>query len=85
MLSITTKSYSQNYDKCYKKFLFVRNYYMTYKKFLLERPSDVDPADNVYSFGMLLLEIISGKLPYSPEEGSLENLVRFGMQERKKN
>lgn len=51
---------------------------------LLERPSDVDPADNVYSFGMLLLEIISGKLPYSPEEGSLENLVRFACKKEKK-
>ncbi|XP_078168135.1 inactive receptor-like serine/threonine-protein kinase At2g40270 [Carex rostrata] len=48
---------------------------------LLERPSDVDPADNVYSFGMLLLEIISGKLPYSPEEGSLENLALECMNE----
>jgi serine/threonine protein kinase len=51
---------------------------------LLERPSDVDPAGNVYSFGILLLEIISGKLPYSPEEGSLVNLVRLALRERKK-
>ncbi|KAL5231417.1 hypothetical protein ABZP36_030193 [Zizania latifolia] len=32
-------------------------------------------AGNVYSFGILLLEIISGKLPYSENEGSLVNLA----------
>uniref|UniRef100_A0A0D9WJN4 Protein kinase domain-containing protein n=1 Tax=Leersia perrieri TaxID=77586 RepID=A0A0D9WJN4_9ORYZ len=32
-------------------------------------------AENVYSFGILLLEIISGKLPYSENEGSLVNLA----------
>ncbi|KAJ1688397.1 hypothetical protein LUZ63_019787 [Rhynchospora breviuscula] len=48
---------------------------------LLERPSDVEPAGNVYSFGILLLEIISGKLPYSPEEGSLINLALECMNE----
>ncbi|KAL5707539.1 hypothetical protein ACHQM5_018430 [Ranunculus cassubicifolius] len=36
-----------------------------------ELPSTVDPETNVYSFGLLLLEIISGKLPYSEKEGSL--------------
>ncbi|KAH7856321.1 hypothetical protein Vadar_000055 [Vaccinium darrowii] len=30
-----------------------------------------DPETNVYSFGLLLLEIISGKLPYSKEQGPL--------------
>ncbi|XP_068665435.1 protein MALE DISCOVERER 2-like isoform X2 [Aristolochia californica] len=38
--------------------------------------SELPPADtenNVYSFGLLLLEIISGKLPYSEEQGSLLN------------
>ncbi|KAF7151441.1 hypothetical protein RHSIM_Rhsim02G0143600 [Rhododendron simsii] len=34
------------------------------------RPSS-DPETNVYSFGVLLLEIISGKLPYSEEQGPL--------------
>jgi serine/threonine protein kinase len=34
-----------------------------------------DPAGNVYSFGLLMLEIISGKPPYSEEKGSLSNLV----------
>uniref|UniRef100_A0A0E0L5P1 Protein kinase domain-containing protein n=1 Tax=Oryza punctata TaxID=4537 RepID=A0A0E0L5P1_ORYPU len=32
-------------------------------------------AGNVYSFGILLLEIISGKPPYSENEGSLANLA----------
>ncbi|KAG9137835.1 hypothetical protein Leryth_022291 [Lithospermum erythrorhizon] len=35
-----------------------------------EVPTDADPETNIYSYGLLLLEIISGKLPYS-EEGSL--------------
>ncbi|XP_057948673.1 protein MALE DISCOVERER 2-like isoform X2 [Malania oleifera] len=34
-------------------------------------PPYSDPESNVYSFGILLLEIISGKLPYSEELGSL--------------
>ncbi|KAG0538874.1 hypothetical protein BDA96_03G274600 [Sorghum bicolor] len=34
-----------------------------------------DPAGNVYSFGLLMLEIISGKPPYSEEKGSLSNLA----------
>ncbi|KAG9447885.1 hypothetical protein H6P81_014013 [Aristolochia fimbriata] len=32
-----------------------------------------DTESNVYNFGILLLEIISGKLPYSEEQGSLVN------------
>ncbi|XP_077252228.1 leucine-rich repeat protein kinase family protein isoform X2 [Tasmannia lanceolata] len=47
----------------------------------ISRDEDADPSElpstdtesNVYSFGMLLLEIISGKLPYSEEQGSLAN------------
>ncbi|XP_077224454.1 protein MALE DISCOVERER 2-like isoform X2 [Tasmannia lanceolata] len=35
-----------------------------------ELPS-TNPESNVYSFGVLLLEIISGKLPYSEEQGFL--------------
>ncbi|KAA3478509.1 protein MALE DISCOVERER 2-like [Gossypium australe] len=31
-----------------------------------------DPETNVYSFGILLLEIVSGKLVYSKEQGSIE-------------
>ncbi|KAF8411060.1 hypothetical protein HHK36_003599 [Tetracentron sinense] len=38
-----------------------------------ELPPFDDPETNVYSFGILLLEIISGKLPYSEEQGSLMN------------
>ncbi|RRT40816.1 hypothetical protein B296_00038645 [Ensete ventricosum] len=34
-----------------------------------------DPASNVYSFGILLLEIVSGKVPYSEEQDALLNLV----------
>lgn len=36
-------------------------------------PPSVDPETNVYCFGILLLEIISGKVPYSEEQGSLVN------------
>lgn len=32
---------------------------------------------NVYDFGILLLEIISGKLPHSGEQGNLVNWVSF--------
>ncbi|ONK69063.1 uncharacterized protein A4U43_C05F18900 [Asparagus officinalis] len=32
---------------------------------------DTDTESNVYSFGMLMLEVISGKFPYSEEEGSI--------------
>ncbi|KAJ0977365.1 hypothetical protein J5N97_012839 [Dioscorea zingiberensis] len=35
----------------------------------------VDPESNVYSFGLLMLEIISGKLPNFEEQGSLLDLV----------
>ncbi|KAK9267971.1 hypothetical protein L1049_010408 [Liquidambar formosana] len=38
-----------------------------------ELPPLSDPEMNVYSFGILLLEIISGKLPYSKEQGPLVN------------
>ncbi|XWS19711.1 hypothetical protein CRYUN_Cryun31cG0039500 [Craigia yunnanensis] len=37
-----------------------------------ELPPFVDSEVNIYSFGILLLEIISGKLPYSEEQGPLE-------------
>ena len=36
-----------------------------------------DPAGNVYSFGILLLEIVSGKVPYSEEQDSLLNSVSW--------
>jgi hypothetical protein len=38
-------------------------------------PVAVDTAGNVCSFGLLMLEIISGKPPYSEHQGSLTNLV----------
>lgn len=34
---------------------------------------EADPESNVYSFGIMLLEIISGKVPYNEEQGSLVN------------
>lgn len=40
-----------------------------------ELPPLADPESNVYSFGVLLLEIISGKLSYSEEQGPLVNWV----------
>ncbi|KAK8472553.1 hypothetical protein PHAVU_002G238900 [Phaseolus vulgaris] len=36
-------------------------------------PPQADPETDVYNFGVLLLEIISGKLPYSEEHGHLAN------------
>ncbi|KAJ1284745.1 hypothetical protein BS78_03G228600 [Paspalum vaginatum] len=38
-------------------------------------PASADPAGNVYSFGLLMLEIISGKPPYSEQKGPLANLA----------
>lgn len=38
-----------------------------------ELPPYSDPETNVYSFGILLLETISGKLPNSEEQGNLVN------------
>ncbi|OIW00510.1 hypothetical protein TanjilG_24240 [Lupinus angustifolius] len=38
-----------------------------------ELPPHCDPETNVYDFGILLLEIISGRLPYSEEQGTLVN------------
>lgn len=38
-----------------------------------ELPPQADPETDVYNFGVLLLEIISGKLTYSEEQGLLVN------------
>lgn len=43
-------------------------------------PPNADQETNAHSFGILLLEIISGRLPYSEEQGPLEKWVRFGMK-----
>lgn len=40
-----------------------------------ELPPLADVETNIHSFGILLLEIISGKLPYSGEDGNLVNWV----------
>ncbi|PIN08779.1 Serine/threonine protein kinase [Handroanthus impetiginosus] len=42
-----------------------------------ELPPPADVETNVHSFGILLLEIISGKLPYSDEQG---HLINWGAQ-----
>ncbi|CAD5183801.1 unnamed protein product [Musa acuminata subsp. malaccensis] len=39
------------------------------------KPLSADPANDVYSFGILLLEIVSGMVPCSEEQVSLLNLV----------
>lgn len=36
-----------------------------------------DTRQNVYEFGILLLETITGRLPYSEEQGSLVDWVSF--------
>ncbi|KAL9255954.1 MALE DISCOVERER 1-like protein [Drosera capensis] len=36
-------------------------------------PLRADPQSTIYSFGVMLLETISGRLPYSEEQGSLVN------------
>jgi hypothetical protein len=40
-------------------------------------PPQQGPETDVYNFGVLLLEIISAKLPYSEEQGHLVNWVSF--------
>lgn len=40
-----------------------------------ELPPPEDPETNVYCFGLLLLELISGKVPYSEEQRTLLNWV----------
>ncbi|KAF5729178.1 LRR receptor-like serine/threonine-protein kinase MRH1 [Tripterygium wilfordii] len=46
-------------------------------------PPLADPETNVYSFGILLLEIISGKLPYSEEQGPLEKWAAEYLNDKK--
>lgn len=40
-----------------------------------ELPPLPDVETDVYNFGVLLLEIVSGRLPYSEEQGHLSNWV----------
>lgn len=42
--------------------------------------SSADPRQSVYGVGILLLEIISGKIPYSDEQGSLADWVKTLLQ-----
>ncbi|KAK6133533.1 hypothetical protein DH2020_032662 [Rehmannia glutinosa] len=48
-----------------------------------ELPPLADVETNVHSFGMLLLETISGKLPYSEHQGLLMNLVAKYLNDKK--
>ncbi|KAJ1414135.1 Serine-threonine/tyrosine-protein kinase, catalytic domain [Sesbania bispinosa] len=48
-----------------------------------ESPTRDDLANNVYDFGILLLEIISGKLPCSEEEGNLVNWAAEYLNDKK--
>ncbi|KAG8365542.1 hypothetical protein BUALT_Bualt18G0115900 [Buddleja alternifolia] len=47
-----------------------------------ELPPIADVDTNIHSFGILLLEIISGKLPYSEEEGDLINTAAEYMDDK---
>lgn len=40
-----------------------------------ELPSSANLEANIYSFGVVLLEIISGRPPYRPEQGHLIDWV----------
>lgn len=40
-----------------------------------ELPPSADPETDVYNFGVMLLEIISGKPPHSDEQGPLVDWV----------
>ncbi|CAN1230019.1 Protein MALE DISCOVERER 1 [Linum grandiflorum] len=37
-----------------------------------ELPAMADPETNVYSFGVIVLEVLTGKLPYSEKDGPIE-------------
>ncbi|XP_020269903.1 protein MALE DISCOVERER 2-like isoform X2 [Asparagus officinalis] len=45
-------------------------------------PSSADPGSNIYSFGIMMLEIISGKVPESEEEGSILNWATEYLNDR---
>ncbi|XP_073150267.1 protein MALE DISCOVERER 2-like [Henckelia pumila] len=46
-------------------------------------PPPADVGSNIHSFGILLLEIISGKLPHSEEQGHLENWAAQYLNDKK--
>lgn len=48
-----------------------------------ELPPNVDPETNIYNFGVMLLEIISGKLPYTEEDGPIEKWASKYLGEEK--
>ncbi|CAI9107032.1 OLC1v1006299C2 [Oldenlandia corymbosa var. corymbosa] len=43
---------------------------------LLETPSADDPASNVFNFGVIMLEMLTGRLPMSADDGSLADWAR---------
>ena len=45
-------------------------------------PLPAEPETNVYSFGVLMLEIISGRLSESDEEGSILKWVTLKIQNK---
>ncbi|XP_031131354.1 protein MALE DISCOVERER 2-like isoform X2 [Ipomoea triloba] len=47
-----------------------------------ELPPLVDPETNIYSFGLVLLETVTAKLPYSEEQGPLLNWAAQYMSNR---
>ncbi|XP_061342750.1 protein MALE DISCOVERER 2-like [Gastrolobium bilobum] len=49
-----------------------------------ELPPHANLETNVYDFGILLLEIISGKLPYSEEQGNLVNWAADYLNDKRK-
>ncbi|GLT68332.1 hypothetical protein SLA2020_405760 [Shorea laevis] len=48
-----------------------------------ELPPNADQETNVYGFGILLLEVISGRLPYSEEQGPLEKWASQYLNDKK--
>ncbi|CAN1166208.1 Protein MALE DISCOVERER 1 [Linum perenne] len=49
-----------------------------------ELPAMIDPETNVYSFGLIILEVITGKLPYSEREGSIEKWAAEYLSDKSK-
>ncbi|CAH9141555.1 unnamed protein product [Cuscuta epithymum] len=48
-----------------------------------ELPPLADPETNIYCFGLVLLEIVSGKLPFTEEQGPLLNWAAEYLKDKK--